>query len=578
MLHDLLISGGTVVDGTGGPRFVADIAVRGGKIAAVGANLGAAREQIDATGLLVTPGFVDVHTHYDGQVTWDTKLAPLVWHGVTTAVIGNCGVGFAPARLADREYLINLMSSVEDIPARSLAAGMEWAWETYPEYLDAVAAKPRTIDIASMVTHCSLRVYVMGERAAAKPTPKDIEMMCDLAREAVRAGAVGLSTSRTILHTTADGKPVPGTDADETELTALARAVREGGGGRRGVLEVSPPGVAFAEPVDLVQDIDRLICVARSSGCPVVFSLLQSNHKPEDYLAVLDRVSAAARDGVVLHPEVSTRPTATLISFQSLFNPFANSPAFAPLKNLGFEQRIIALRNPSLRQRLVREINPNPTGLDLVFTSDGFWSQVFITGSPFNYYPAVEDSVQALADRAGVDPREIAYDAMLDRDGRAFLMYATCNWANRNRKPLYDMIAHPSSLLGLGDGGAHVTVAGDFSQPTTVLTGWVRDVSCGDNYRLTLEEAIRKLSLANAQAFGLSDRGALKPGLKADINLIDFGALAIGDPVMESDLPLGLPRLDQRASGYAATFVSGIRIQAHGRLSGNLPGSIARGN
>jgi N-acyl-D-amino-acid deacylase len=266
-----------------------------------------------------------------------------------------------------------------------------------------------------------------------------------------------------------------------------------------------------------------------------------------------------------------------LISFQSLFNPFANLPAFAPLKSMSFERRISALREPALRRRLVNETNPNPTGLDLVFTSEGFWSQVFITGSPFNYYPAVEDSVQARADHAGIDPREVAYDAMLERNGRAFLMYATCNWANRNRKALHDMMMHPCTVLGLGDGGAHVTVAGDFSQPTTLLTSWVRDAGTGDRYRLTLEDAICKLSLANAQVFGLHDRGALRPGLKADINLIDLESMAIGDPVMENDLPLGLPRLEQRATGYIATYVGGVCIQQQGKLNGNLPGRIARG-
>ncbi len=475
-----------------------------------------------------------------------------------------------------REYLINLMASVEDIPAESLSAGIGWSWESYPEYLDAVAAKRRTIDIASMITHCSLRAYVMGARAHEQPTLAEIATMADLVREAVSAGAVGLSTSRTILHTTIEGKTVPGTDASEAELTALARAVREGGGGIRGVLEVSPPGVAFAEPADLVEAVEMLIRVARASDCPVVFSMLQSNHKPEDYVAVLERVSAARADGVNVHPEVSTRPIATLISFQSLFNPFANLPGFAPLKKLSFEQRIAALKDPALRKRLVNETNPDPTGLDLVFTSEGFWGQVFITGSPFNYYPSDADSVQAHADKAGVDAREIAYDAMMARDGRAFLMYATCNWANRNRKALHAMVTHPSALIGLGDGGAHVTVAGDFSQPTTLLTSWVRDPEAG--CYLTLEDAVHKLSLANARVFGLHDRGALKPGLKADINLIDLKAVSIGDPVMESDLPLGRPRLDQRATGYVATYVSGVRIQGGGELTGHLPGKLARGN
>lgn len=577
MKHDLLIAGGTVVDGTGGARYVADLAVRDGKISGIGNDLGTAATRVDARGLFVTPGFIDVHTHYDGQVIWDESLAPIVWHGVSTAVIGNCGVGFAPARPKDRDYLIALMSSVEDIPAEALAEGIHWSWESYPEFLTAVGSRPRTIDIASMITHCSLRIYVMGERASQEPTPAEIAAMADLVREAVRCGAVGLSTSRTILHTV-HGSPVPGTHASEAELTALAIAVREGGGGVRGVLEVSPPGVAFAEPRDLVEDIELLIRVAKLSGCPVVFSLLQSNHKPEDYQAVLARVGAAQQDGIAIHPEVSTRPVATLISFQSQFHPFANLPSFSSIKDLDFEQRLSALRTPALRARLINEINPHPTGLDLVFTSEGFWSQVFITGSPFNYYPKAEDSIQAIADAAAVDPRAVAYDAMLERDGRSFLLYATCNWASRNRTPLHDMMTHPSSILGLGDGGAHVTVAGDFSQPTTLLTSWVRDASPADGYRLTLEDAIHKLSLNNARVFGLHDRGALKVGLKADINLIDLDSLTIDDPLMANDLPLGLPRLEQRASGYVATYVGGVRIQDHGRLTGKLPGALARGN
>ena len=577
MMHDLLISGGTIVDGTGAPGFIADVAVKDGKISAIGHQLGTAREQVDAAGLLVTPGFIDVHTHYDGQVMWDSQLAPIVWHGVSTAIIGNCGVGFAPAKPDGRDYLIKLMANVEDIPADSLAAGIEWNWETYPEYLDEVARKKRTIDIASMVTHCSLRRYVMGDRATEKPTLNEVEAMADLVREAVHAGAVGVSTSRTVLHTTLDGHPVPGTNADEAELTALAKAAREGGGGLRGVLEVSPPGVAFHEPVELIDAIDMLIRVARASQCPVIFSFLQSNHNPTEYREVLDRVAAAAKEGVYVHPEVSTRPIATLISFQSLFNPFSNLAGFAPLRELNFSDRITALRDRALRRRLTTESNPNPAGLDLVFTAPGFWEQVFITGSPFNYYPGVEDSVQAHADKAGIDPREIAYDAMMERDGHAFLMYATCNWANRNRDALRDMVTHPCTLIGLGDGGAHVTVAGDFSQATTFLSDWVRDDKDGSNFKLPLEQAVHKLSQANAQAFGLHDRGALKPGLKADINVIDLAALGVADPVMKDDLPLGRPRLEQRATGYVATFVNGVRTLSNGTLTGQLPGKLARG-
>jgi len=572
-MHDLVIRGGTVVDGTGAQPYLADVAVRGGRIAAVGAEVGEGRQTIDAKGLLVTPGFVDIHTHFDGQVVWDSHLAPTVWHGVSTVVMGNCGVGFAPARPGDQQHLIDMMATVEDIPAESLEAGLDWAWESYPEYLKVVDAKPHTINIASMITHAPLRIYVMGDRAREKATDADIAQMAEIVRDAMRGGAVGLSSSRTILHTTSDSVPIPGTDAEEAELTALARAVREGGNGR-GVLEISPASITVDEPKKLADEVDMMIRVARATGCPVVFSLVQSKERPRDYRDALDRAEAAFAEGVPIYPAICTRPISTLLGFQGAFNPFAHLPSYAPLLKMPFAERIAALKNPAVRERLLTEEVP-PTGLAQIFMIEGIWEDVYKMGTSLNYYPKPEDAVQFIADRTGQDPKAVAYDAMLENGGRAFLMYAISNWGDRNRAPLRDMLNSPATVLGLADGGAHVTAIVDSSQPTSVLIDWVRGRAPGDPDGIPLETAVHKLTQANARLFGLEDRGVLREGLRADINVIDFDALDLTLPQMVDDLPLGRPRLDQRATGFVATIVNGERVLENGELTGNLPGRIA---
>jgi N-acyl-D-aspartate/D-glutamate deacylase len=529
--------------------------------------------------MLVTPGFIDVHTHFDAQVTWDDRLEPAVWHGVTTVIIGNCGVGFAPVRpnALARATLIGMMESVENIPPESMHAAMPWNWESYPDYLQAVDAKRRTIDVGSMITYCTLRIFVMGDRATETPTEAEIATMAELVREGMRAGAVGLSMSRTILHTTGDGVVLPGTFADEDELVALAKAVMEGGGGKRGILEVSPASTAFPEPVTLIDDVDMLIRVARRSRCPVVFSLLQAHHAPREFATVLEHVSEANKEGLHIYPEVAVRPVSVLMSWQGGFHPFATLPSFAAVRKLPFVEMVAKLRDPALRARLIVEENPKPSGLDLVFVHKDFWSQVFVLGTPINYYPELPDSLESHATKRGVSPRELAYDAMMSDDGNGLLTYAVTNWAARDRQDLHDMVTHPASLLGLGDGGAHLTSVVDVSQPTTLLAEWVRERGADHPHGLSIETAIKKLTLDNATAFGLTDRGRITVGKKADINVIDLERLRAERPVLVEDLPLGKPRFDQRARGYVATIVAGEVIQRDGVLTDARPGRLAVG-
>jgi N-acyl-D-amino-acid deacylase len=577
-MYDTIISGGTLVDGTGGPPRSCDVAVVRGKIAAIGRGLGVGRESIDARGLVVTPGFVDVHTHFDAQVTWDHRLEPAVWHGITTVVMGNCGVGFAPVRPEARDFAVQMMDSVEDIPSDVVDSAMVWNWEHFPEYLASIGRTPRTIDVAAMIPHANLRVYVMGpERATQTPSAVEIRAMADLTREAVRAGAVGVSTSRTILHTTKDGTVLPGTFASEQELIALAAAAREGGEGVRGLLEVVPAGCAFPEPTGYVDDVDLLIRVARRSDCPIVFSLLQSNHAPEEFLTILDRVDSARAEGVNIYPEVGTRPISTLLTLMGRSNPFYSLPSYAPLRDLSLERRYAALQDPELRTRLVREENPNRVGLELLFSAPDFWRRTFPLRTPQDYYTEQHSTVQAIADRTGISPKAVALDLLMEREGRGILMHATCNWARASRDDLHTMVVHPSSILGLGDGGAHISATVDVSQPTSFLADWVRDRGPGNRHGIALAAAVRKLTRDNAMCFGLTDRGVLAEGMKADVNVINLDELDVEMPTMVYDLPLGVGRLDQRARGYVATLVNGEVIQRGGNLTGRRPGRVWAG-
>lgn len=572
-MHDLVIRGGSIVDGTGRSRFSGDVAVAEGRIAAVGGDVGAGRREVDADGLLVTPGWVDVHTHYDGQVAWDPQMTPSLWHGVSTVVMGNCGVGFAPATPDRHDWLIGLMEGVEDIPGPSLAEGLPWGWESFGDYLDVLAGMERTIDVGGLITHGALRAYVMGERGAKNEAASEDDMrrMAALAKEAVLAGALGFSSSRTLVHTANDGEPVPGTFATEEELMAVGRAIRETG---RGLLELVPYGIAGEEP-GMMKDTEMMVRIARDTGCPLTFLLAQNNVYPEEWKRVLERCLDATREGVAITPMVFARPVTILFSFQGE-NPFEYLPSYAPLKKLPFAEKVAALRNPELRRTLLTEKDPNTTGMSLLYQNDLVWERTYPMGEALDYTPDRGNSVAELARREGRDAKEVVYDLLLERDGSAFLMYAVAGYADGNPDALHEMLTSPVTTLGGSDAGAHVRQIIDASIPTYMLTHWTRELPEGHAHHIPLETVVKKLTHDGARLFGMRDRGTLEPGAKADLNLIDYDNLAIEHPEMVYDLPAGMPRLMQKAKGYVETFVSGEAVQAGGVDTGARPGRIVR--
>jgi N-acyl-D-aspartate/D-glutamate deacylase len=579
-VHDLVIRGGTVVDGTGDRPRSADVAIDGARVVAIGTGLGAARETLDAQGLLVTPGFVDIHTHYDAQATWDPYLAPTSWHGVTTVVLGNCGVGFAPARPDDHEWLIGLMEGVEDIPGPALSAGVRWDWETFPEYLDALDRMPRALDVGTQVPHGALRAYVMGERGAANEpaTPDDVATMARLVREALEAGALGFTTSRTVGHRGVDGRPVPGTFAREDELLGIGQALAVAG---RGVFEVAQAGVGGRTSGDPTGAADsELVWMARLSasiGRPVSFLLMQSDDDPEAWRRLLGVADAAAAQGARLVPQVAARPFGMLAGHQSRANPFADRPTYRALSALAFAERIARLRDPEVRRRILSEGSAaaaKPGTLAALF-GPSMYARLFPLGDPPDYEPSAEASVAAIAARERREPEAMLYDLMLAHEGRELLFFPILNYAGCTAEPLREMLLHPRSVLGLGDGGAHCGIVCDASMTTSMLTHWVRDRRRGP--RMPLEVAVRALTRDPAALYGLHDRGVLAPGRKADVNLIDFDRLRLRLPEMAFDLPAGARRLVQRADGYVATLVSGQVVVRDGVPTGRLPGRVVRG-
>ncbi len=578
-VHDLVIRGGTVVDGTGGRSRVADVAIDGTRITVVGTVDGPARETLDARGLLVTPGFVDVHTHYDAQATWDAELAPSSWHGVTTVVLGNCGVGFAPARPDRREWLIGLMEGVEDIPGAALAAGMRWDWETFPEYLDALARMPRVIDVGAQVPHGALRAYVMGERGAANEpaTADDIATMGRLVREALDAGALGFTTSRTVGHRGVDGQPVPGTFAPEDELMGIGKALAAA---RRGVFEVAQAGVGgrtSGDPTGAAEtEVAWMVRLSAAIARPVSFLLMQTDDEPDAWRRLLALADEAAGQGANLVPQVAARPFGMLAGHQSRANPFADRPTYRELAMLPLPERVLRLRDPEVRRRILAEravAGAKPGTLAALF-GPAMFARLFPLGEPPDYEPAADASVAALAARENREPDAVLYDLMLGHDGRELLFFPILNYAACTAEPLREMILHPRSVLGLGDGGAHCGVVCDASMTTFMLTHWVRDRQRGP--RIPLETAVRALTHDPAALYGLDDRGVLRPGSKADLNLIDLERLQLRLPEMAFDLPTGARRLVQRADGYVATIVSGEVVMREGTPSGRRPGRVIR--
>jgi N-acyl-D-amino-acid deacylase len=572
-MHDVLIRGGNVVDGTGKAGFTGDVALTNGRISGVGKDLGSAKKTLDAGGLLVTPAWVDAHTHYDGQVAWDEQMTPSLWHGVSTVVMGNCGVGFAPSTPDRHDWLIGLMEGVEDIPSKALAAGLPWGWETFPEYLNVLDKMKRTLDVGGMVTHGAVRAFVMGERGAKNEpaTDEDIAKMAFIVKEAVLAGALGFSSSRTLVHTANDGEPVPGTYAEEKELLGIAAAVRSTG---RGILEMVPRGIA-GENDELLSEIDMMVRVSRATGCPLLFLLAQSNNYPDQWKEVMAKCTAAVEGGVPIVPMVFTRPVCVLFSFQGE-NPFEYLPSFQPLKKLSHAEKMAALRDPALRQKLITEEDPYTTGMSLLYQSPRVWDRTYPMGEPLNYEPTNDQSISAIAKRAGRNPREIVYDMLLEKDGRAFLMYAAAGYADGTPEVIHNLIKDPITVMGGSDAGAHVRQIIDAGVPTYALTHWTRDKAADDPTRLPVEFMVKKLTHDSARLFGMRDRGTLEVGAKADVNIIDYNNLGVSYPEMVYDLPAGMPRLMQTARGYEKTFVSGEVVQEDGKDTGARPGRIVR--
>ncbi|MCA9512948.1 MAG: amidohydrolase family protein [Myxococcota bacterium] len=573
MTYDLIVRGGTIVDGTGRAPFRGDVAVRDGRIAAVGAPgeiAGEAAREVDATGLVVTPGFVDVHTHYDAQVTWDPYLTPSCFHGVTTAVLGNCGVGFAPARPDEREWLIELMECVEDIPRAAISAGMKWDWESFPEYLDALERAPLAMDIATHVPHTSLRTYVMGERGASNEpaTPADIAEMARLVKEGIAAGALGFSTSRTLAHRAPNGEPVPGTFASEDELFGIGRVLGELG---TGIFEVANNGAAGEDVEAPKAEVDWMRRLSKEIGRPVSFTMLQVDAAPNLWRELLATAKAARAEGADLHPQIAGRPFGMLMGLQTERHAWRGRPAFEEIAGLPLAELAAELRTPERRRRILSE-PADTNGFGAVWVQ---YDKLFPLGNPMNYEPSDEDSIAAIAKRSGRDPQEVLYDAMIAEDGRAMLLVPALNYSERSCDPIYEMMHEPQTVLGLGDGGAHCALICDASIQTFMLTHWVRDRSRGP--RLPIEFAVKRMTHDPARLYGLEDRGTLEPGMKADLNLIDLERLALELPEAVADLPAGARRLVQRARGYVATFVSGVETMRDDRPTGALPGALVRG-
>jgi N-acyl-D-aspartate/D-glutamate deacylase len=568
---DLVIRNGLVLDGSGGEGRHGSVAVRDGVVAAVGDVEGSATRTIDADGAVVAPGFVDIHTHYDGQATWDEHLAPSAWHGVTTIVMGNCGVGFAPVRPSDRDRLIELMEGVEDIPGAALHEGLSWRWESFAEYLDEIERRPHDIDVGAQVPHGALRLYVMGERGANREpaTADEIEEMGRLAAEAIEAGALGFTTSRTINHRTSRGEPTPTLTAARDELVGIARRI---GATNKGVLQV------VSDLVDFDDELTTFRTMVEASGRPLSLSLAQHERRPLQYRRLLDAFAEANAEGLEMRAQVAVRAIGILIGLQGSVNPLAKTPTYRSLhpagdpdRTLPLDELVVQLRRPEIREAIVGEVRakvrPDAPATDP--------SRIYVLGEQPNYEPDPATSVAAMAARRGVDALELLYDLFLEQEGRALLYIPVLNYVDGNLDAVGEMLSHPNAVPGLSDGGAHVGTICDGSFPTSLLTHWGRDRSRGAKFELAW--LISRQSRATAEAVGLRDRGLLEPGLRADINVIDVDALTLHSPELSFDLPAGGKRLLQRVDGYRHTFVAGVETYADGEPTGELPGRLVRG-
>ncbi|MFZ6004445.1 MAG: N-acyl-D-amino-acid deacylase family protein [Actinomycetota bacterium] len=561
-MADLIVRSATLVDGSGAAPRMADIVVDQGLVAEVvaagKASTAHASEVIDADGAVVTPGFVDIHTHYDGQVTWDNHLAPSSWHGVTTVVMGNCGVGFAPVRSTDHNALIELMEGVEDIPGAALHEGVSFDWESFPDYLDAIERLDHDIDIGAQVPHGALRLYVMGDRGARREpaTPEEIAEMGRLVAEAVRAGALGFTTSRTLNHRTSTGDWTPTLTAAEEELVGIAEAMGDTGAGVIELISDFPDGMA---------EFMRLRHMVERSGRPLTVSLAQSGSS-DGYRGMLALLEQAAADGLPMKAQVATRPTGVLFGLQASFSPFGANPEYRRIADVPHAERVALLLDPEVRARILAAEGPGDANR---------FDALFELGDPPDYEQPADRTIGARARAAGRTPADLAYDAMVADGGTGFLYFPFANYVDHDFSAILEMMQHPQTLIGLGDGGAHVGTICDGSNVTTMLTHWVRDRSRGP--RVELPWAIHALTRRNAEAVGMLDRGLVAPGYKADLNLIDLDGLRLHPPEMHFDLPAGGKRLLQRVDGYLATVVSGQVTYRDGSPTGALPGRLVRG-
>jgi N-acyl-D-aspartate/D-glutamate deacylase len=580
-MFDLKITGGTIVDGTGRAAFTGDVAIEGGRIVEVGRVSGAARRTIDAAGAHVLPGFVDIHTHYDGQVTWDAELTPSSLHGVTTCVMGSCGVGFAPVRPGREDLLVELMEGVEDIPGSALAEGIPWGWESFAQYMDAIAAMPHAIDFLVQVPHDPLRMYVMGERAIADElaTDDDIAAMRALLRDALVAGAAGFSTGRSDNHRTARGAATPASEVDSRELAGIAAAFHGVG---HGVLQA-------VSDFDMMRGTDRFdaefdlleAMVAASGGRPLSISTMQRDHAPNQWRQIFARAERAAAAGLDVRCQVGARGIGVLLGLEATFHPFMGFPSYKTIAHLPLEARVARMRDPELRARILGETSDKVAGdgTPIPPLADFFLSKLDLVamrlyrmGEMPDYEPKLMDCLAAEASRAGQPVLARIYDALLEDEGKALLYFPVYNYTGMNLDVVREMLTHPLALMGLGDAGAHVGTVCDASMPTFLLTHWGRDRKSG----IGLERVVQMQARDTARFIGLTDRGTLEPGMRADINVLDLARLGLPRPVMQRDLPAGGRRLVQYATGYLATLVGGESIAEHGALTGARPGHLVR--
>jgi N-acyl-D-amino-acid deacylase len=568
-MHDLVIRGGTVIDGTGNERYVADIAVDGGLITKVGGAVAPGKTEIDASGKIVAPGWVDIHTHYDGQATWDQEMAPSSWHGVTTVIMGNCGVGFAPAKPDKHDWLIGLMEGVEDIPGTALSEGLTWNWETFSEYLDELERLPRTIDIGTHVPHGAVRAYVMDERGARsdEPTEHEIARMSRIVEDGLRAGALGFSTSRTILHKSVDGELVPGTTATKEELIGIGRAMGRVG---YGVFEMAS---------DLRRDWDEFAWMgdlSRETGLPVTFAALQSIAKELTLDEQMSEMRAQNARGANIVAQIALRGNGIVMAWRGTVHPFRFRPAWLEIKDLPWDEQFAQLKDPAFKQRMITEENQFPESdlIGLIMIVAGGWTLQYEMGADFNYEPTQSETIAARAAAAGVKPEEYAYDLLMHDDGRGFIYFPILNYADGNLDFLEALQAADDTVNSLSDGGAHCGTICDAASPTFMLQHWVRDRA---GARVSLEHAVKRQCRDTARLYGLEDRGVIAPGYLADINVIDFDNVKLGKPWLAFDLPAGGRRLLQKADGYVCTIKSGEVTFRDGKYLGVHPGRLVRG-